>query len=1186
MRKWHRIEQSCVEMVGQANKRRKLEHSSSSEELEEDASFASFGSSGGEDGQEPAGFETAITTPRANDDEHHYEALADRDGAQDTDEEEGTLDTDQEGVQETAPMSDQRAARPSKEHALKAAKNGYASGSSQSNVFKLQMDELLDQIRPRQTTKESEAEAALRQLKTTIDQIPPRAPQSIEEAEQQLRVNSGVTVPFPDPRPPKDAKYKLEYKKPANINVVGSYALKTASRANRTMDIDMVVMMPAPMFQEKDYLNYRYFYKRAYYLACIAAGLRESLSEGLGLHFRDLGDNPLTPVLVVTSPPPKLEGNKQKQERRWQINIIPSIPADLFSHDKLLPGRNCVRSQDATAPTTREQSPTPFYNSSIRSDMLMISYLKLLHRAPSTCGAFQDACLLGNTWLRQRGLESNIRAGGFGNFEWSALMAVLLQNAEPGRRAILSEGYSSYQLFKATLQLLAMRDMSKQPLIVGPDQSALRLLSSSSPIVWDGTRGHNLLYKMTPWSYKLLRQEARTTLSTFSDQNFDGFDTTFILRTDEPLYRYDYVVTVDAISVGGGNVVGDHSALAAYQNLYDDLQRGLGDRVHQINIMPPLNESRGIGAFRHTATERNLMVGLMVNPNTVGRTVDHGPTAEQKAEATSFRAFWADKAELRRFKDGSVHETVIWSGNDCKQSPLEQILRYLMKTHFGDEAEQKTNVLGNGFQSMLPQGSGLAAFQPLMESYKQLETDIRALDGLPLSIRQIMPADAQLRYSSWPAQLNGHQSMPADITLQFEGSARWPDDLVAIQRTKLAFLLKLGEVLQTSDNHGSARIGLENEEHDILNQAFLDIAYDSGSAFRLRIHHDREQTLLERKVKDKAADPRSKELAALGLARYKRDYLKTPAHTQAITQLCSRFPALSGTIRLAKKWFASHLLCNHIAEEVVELLVARTFVQPWPWQAPSSVQTGFLRTLFWISRWDWRAEPLIVDLSGNNSLKQPDVHTINSNFEAWRRLDPALNRIVLFAASNVDPDGTTWTDGQSAKVVTSRMTALAKAACAEIEADRLQLKPASLFASSLGDFDFVIHLNPYAIGTRPKRKQTQTNGTLFKNLELDTYGDVSLVGCDRVADLTHEFELVYGSAILFFSGGHERPVIAGLWQPQTATREWRLNLAYSTMPDKLPDSEAFRAQINKGAILAEIAHLGGAMIEAVEVNSP
>jgi hypothetical protein len=67
------------------------------------------------------------------------------------------------------------------------------------------------------------------------------------------------------------------------------------------LSIDMVVIMPTSVLQEKDYLNYRYFYKRAYYLACIAAGLQEAAQDEFVIKFKYLNDNDLHPIICITS---------------------------------------------------------------------------------------------------------------------------------------------------------------------------------------------------------------------------------------------------------------------------------------------------------------------------------------------------------------------------------------------------------------------------------------------------------------------------------------------------------------------------------------------------------------------------------------------------------------------------------------------------------------------------------------------------------------------------------------------------------------------------------------------------------------------------------------------------------------------------------------------------------------------
>ena len=73
---------------------------------------------------------------------------------------------------------------------------------------------------------------------------------------------------------------------------------------------------------------------------------------------------------------------------------------------------------------------------------------------------------------------------------------------------------------------------------------------------------------------------------------------------------------------------------------------------------------------------------------------------------------------------------------------------------------------------------------------------------------------------------------------------------------------------------------------------------------------------------------------------------------------------------------------------------------------------------------------------------------------------------------------------------------------------------------------------------------------------------------------------------MFFANGTDKPVIAGLWNPQTAPRSWKVNLSYSTVPvlQAGEEEQEIKAEINKEGILAEIARLGGDLISRIEVN--
>ena len=54
------------------------------------------------------------------------------------------------------------------------------------------------------------------------------------------------------------------------------------------------------MFQEKDYMNYRYFYKRAYFLAVLAASLKENkLGLNVKMEFGTLDGDNRRPILLL-----------------------------------------------------------------------------------------------------------------------------------------------------------------------------------------------------------------------------------------------------------------------------------------------------------------------------------------------------------------------------------------------------------------------------------------------------------------------------------------------------------------------------------------------------------------------------------------------------------------------------------------------------------------------------------------------------------------------------------------------------------------------------------------------------------------------------------------------------------------------------------------------------------------------
>ncbi|KAI6709376.1 hypothetical protein JHW43_008103 [Diplocarpon mali] len=1082
-------------------------------------------------------------------------------------------------VTKFTPQPQIRAQMPSKKKCMRDDDDSavYAGGFYKSSLFKLQVDEMLAEVQPNYEKRLNGADDLLRKLKGSIEEIGNREAANIQEAVMVLHKSHKITIPFPNPKPDNNAAYKLAYEKPLNINVVGSYVSRTIIKSEGLVSIDMIVVMPASIFQKKDYLNYRYFYKRAYYLACIAAGLDDTLQQELTLSFQYFNGNSLHPVLVAIPKP----ACNSKSALKYQIHIIPAAPPSFFSKSKLLPDKNAVRPKNLPEHEAAALLPTPFYNASLLSDCSFEPFLKLLHSSVKSAPGFKEACILGRIWLRQRGFGGDVSKGGFGHFEWAATTALLLGGGGPKGHSVISPGYSSYQMFKAVLQFFASSDLAAKPVILEAENTTFS--ESSFPILYDGQRGLNILYKMAPWSYQLLCHEARISLAMLNDSAFDQFEPIFIIRACQTLQRFDSTFKISFPCQPSDPNSCDHiSGYRRFSNkLFDVLREGLMDRVGLIHVREEESASWSLRTTHPVKNNQSLLVSVVFDPASIDRLVDHGPAADQKKKAAKFQKFWGEKAELRRFKDGSILESLIWSPGSA-HSIFQEIVNYLIKRHFSDESYTSISFVGEGFDKILP---GLATntkhFDGLRKAYNFFENQIRDLEGLPLQLRQLSAVSPQLRYSSVELPVfSSRQPMrtPADVLILFEGSGRWPDDIVAIQRTKIAFLLKIGTLLEEADSSISTRVGLENADEPFRNCAFLDVVYASGVVFRLRIHNEREQILLERQIKDKSSDQRDREAAVSALSIYKKNFKQLPVHTQSISTHCTRFPLLSPTIRITKMWFERHMLMGHISEELIELLVARTFLQPFPWQAPSSVMTGFLRTLLFVSRWDWRLTPLIVDFTGTMTAQEVDA--INTRLEAWRKIDPSMSRTVMLAASNHDLTGTGFTDKGPSKMVAARMTALARSACKLVKDKDIDLEPKSLFSASITDYDFIIHISPKFTG---KERQKEASKPKFKNLEVQADVNVEVIGYQPVALFLEELQQLYANTIVFFYGSATGSKIGGLWNPQhVPARSFKVNSSYATKPAGADQGE--NVVIDKNAILAEIARLGGDIVSRVEAN--
>jgi U3 small nucleolar RNA-associated protein 22 len=132
----------------------------------------------------------------------------------------------------------------------------------------------------------------------------------------------GISTPYPLPQPTEDTNWTVSFEKPSDITVVGSWGNKISVKGKdgQKFGVDVAVEMPEvggpsislkirddlffdseqDLFQEKDYLNGRFFHKKAFYLATIAAAVI-SPKSGLKMDafYDSAQDDPRLTVLVL-----------------------------------------------------------------------------------------------------------------------------------------------------------------------------------------------------------------------------------------------------------------------------------------------------------------------------------------------------------------------------------------------------------------------------------------------------------------------------------------------------------------------------------------------------------------------------------------------------------------------------------------------------------------------------------------------------------------------------------------------------------------------------------------------------------------------------------------------------------------------------------------------------------------------
>uniref|UniRef100_A0A1A8LS99 Nucleolar protein 6 n=3 Tax=Nothobranchius TaxID=28779 RepID=A0A1A8LS99_9TELE len=790
-----------------------------------------------------------------------------------------------------------------------------------------------------------------------------------------------------------------------------------------------------------------------------------------------------------------------------------------------------------------------------------------------------------------------------------------LNQRYPRKRALYLAGLAQHLQSSSevvTLRFSCLHGNRLRPiLLLTPSAPSLADFHDAFQVVFVDPSGHlNMCADVTACTYKQLQHEASVSMHFWDDPSVDGFYC--LLMTPKPMIRTsDHVFQLcDLVKLQSSckkqNLLrelmdhsGDyiHTALPFILSL---LQRGLGQRIHLLahSLTPSPVWSVESEAPKYK-TQPPLSFGLLLNPEISAAVLERGPPADS-SKVPEFRQLWGPRSELRRFQDGAITEAVLWEGKSMYQKRLvpKQIITHLLQLH-AEIPESSVRFVGALVDDVVKMGrevpsTGEEESLVVVQSYDDLSRKLWKLEGLPLSITAVQGAHPALRYTQVfpPEPLKLDHSFfdrdkisrslvpkdvkpcpqyitPITVICHMEGSGKWPHDRLAIRHIRAAFHISLAELLKKDHNYTCRPC-----------PTHLDV-WKNGLAFRIQVAYHREpQVLRERVTAEELLVVRDNEEAqALEMAT-----IHKPLLTSMLHGLQQQHPCFGAVCRLAKRWLAAQLFSDEITEDAADLLVASLFLQPAPFTAPGSPQVGFLRFLHLLSSFDWRNNPLVVNL--NNQLTAADYTEIKNDFMASRDSLP-----VMFLATPKDKKLSLWTRRAPSIQMLQRVMMVAAESLKVLECqlmDGSQMQDVRVvMRPPLEAYDVLIHLNPNQVpllGQAVDPPAVTFNRGVVPNGAPQSGGPLPVIDYNPVTLYLMELREAFGDLALFFCDPYGGTVISVLWKPKTFVSA-PFKTSQITARTVEVTGEEVKTIPNFGAILEDFRVLGKGLVKSVEAKT-
>lgn len=1018
-----------------------------------------------------------------------------------------------------------------------------------SNLFRMQVDETLKEVKLRSKEREF-VEKWVVTFRKFLKTLPNEdLSHFAKQAEYPLKFK-----PMDDGK-----KISMSYQPPKAVEIYGSYGLDT-NVGNKSV-VDVFLTIPNELLKRDDYLNQNYIHKKAIYLMHIGKKLEEKGTLGCDIKIVNSKNDPLKPVLSI-----------EAEDFKIEVTVIPT--EDYFKLGRFNPKTNNVKFKSGDDSIV----PTPHYNFEILHDCVIERNQKLLAKEIADHENVKNAIKLLKIWLHQRQFDAGFHP--LNGFIVTFYIVHLLKIRK------VYPTMSCYQIIRLFWNHFghSKLDQTGISLCKEKDPPSIQDFHEFFELVMVDSSGYcNTLSMVSVDLYRKVREECLNSIQMLDNKAINSFHQLFL--TSIPFYvQYDQIAAIKYDEKLYQSIVERRGSVADKINFHNlvyphlrkllasVLQKGLKNRVtHIVPISQP--------------NSNELVFGIALNPEGAFDIVEKGPQSNEP-EAEEFRKFWGEKAEIRRFKDGSITESVLW----CKaNAPLgekrlitQKIVTFLLQHHFNiivDKisyiAQQFDVTIKSIFNEMNETNEERSMLT--IKSFDELSKELRALNDLPLEIVSILGIDPVFRYTDvTPPLANGSITKNGLVTKHMKGkfksqkvlngiiqlspSGKWPDELDAMRRIKGAFYIEI-----------ERKMAEQFPRTPLLVHGDCIEAMKNKLLFRLKIVHPKEVALAKEEISS------SNNLTKL--YRTNEQSLKLeiegsvlPKLTSALHGLHHQYPSFGPSVAIAKRWLYSQMIDSCLwPDECTELIIAEMLLKGLPTTPVLQPQAMFMRFLHHLANFNHESEMVVVNFNDEISMEQ--LEELESKFQKARKNYPPLFVVTSCDYQNYG----IWSTKAPLINILQRVKMLAQHSIDIIGENFTRLSTGlvkDLFTPSLTGYNIVINVRQEFV----KRYDVVLhNFSTFKPVKFEEKpappADVNFV-----ETFLKELRDAYDDFALFFHNPISGTQIAMLWKPTVnETREFAASQVNGCKLEKE------RLRVNVEAIMKDVQIIGDGLISSIEV---